>query len=441
MTSSDNKSPATRSGRDQVPRAELTTTGTSWFLGIGIDAYTEFSPLNNAVRDVEAISELLISDYDLEREHCVLVKNETATRSGILRAMRNLREKVKHADKLIIYYSGHGHLNKYKEGFWIPVSVAPEEEEDFVSNARLRDFIKTIPARHVLVISDACFSGALFVRGAHRAEVAESDLETIPSRWAICSGRHDEQVADGPKGQHSPFAQSILNELKRNKSDVLRVASLADRVVEVTRANYEQLPEGSPLQGVGHQGGQYVFRRRSSEDGFWERCVAQNTSLAYDAYLVQYPNGKYTANAEQALGLLEEEEIWLRTKTTNTLSAYRSFRRRFPSGKFFAAAGMAMQDLRDAATVAALLGGDDEVAIRAFLDNNPDTAAREDLALRLADLTQQREAKERAEALAAQKKEQVKKAEQDEIARQKEAAEKRRLAAAAQAKKEEEAQG
>ncbi|MEM9931915.1 MAG: caspase family protein, partial [Bacteroidota bacterium] len=266
MSHLKNNESSNRSGRDELGiRQPTKPIGKSWFLGIGIDAYRYFSPLNNAVRDVKAIAEVLQQDYDLESGQCRFLLNDAATRRGILKALRGLVTEIKEDDKLIIYYSGHGSLNARKRGFWVPVDAEKGEEETYVSNGRLRELIADIHSRHTLLISDSCFSGTFFVRGASRSDLAADELESRVSRWAICSGRSDEEVADGAPGGHSPFCASILNELKLNQNAKLRVASLADRVVEVTRANYEQLPEGNPLQGVGHMGGQYVFHRRSTD--------------------------------------------------------------------------------------------------------------------------------------------------------------------------------
>ena len=41
-------------------------SGKSWFFGIGINKYEHFTPLNNAVKDVEDISRLLQQQYDID---------------------------------------------------------------------------------------------------------------------------------------------------------------------------------------------------------------------------------------------------------------------------------------------------------------------------------------------------------------------------------------
>ena len=237
-------------------------SGKSWFLGIGIDQYREFSRLNNAVRDVTVIRDLLMKKYDVDPHDLPLLTNKRATREGIIDQLDRLAKQVEREDKLIIYYSGHGHLDKQTGlAYWIPYDARQDRTAYYILNSTIRDFIKAIPARHTLLISDACFSGSMFVRGGQISAFAD-ELERQISRWAICSGRHDEEVYDGLPGEHSPFAQSIIKVLSNNTAAKMNVAKLADRVIELTRANYEQMPEGSPLFGVGHEGGQYVFRIR-----------------------------------------------------------------------------------------------------------------------------------------------------------------------------------
>src|SRR5690606_3941134 len=101
-----------------------------------------------------------------------------------------------------------------------------------------------MPALHILLISDACFSASLFDHSRRRSGLVEQEMEQRKSRWALCSGRHDQEVADGEPGGNSPFAAAILYCLQHNQRSALRVSALTEQVVEMTRANYSQLPEG-----------------------------------------------------------------------------------------------------------------------------------------------------------------------------------------------------
>ena len=89
--------------------------GQSWFFGIGINDYKYFPPLNNAVRDVEAILQLLREQYDIDEAK--ILTDGQATRRSILRKLEELSRKVKPDDKLLIYFSGHGYLSPGGLGF------------------------------------------------------------------------------------------------------------------------------------------------------------------------------------------------------------------------------------------------------------------------------------------------------------------------------------
>lgn len=263
-----------RGVRSRPASSSIRPKGKTWFLGIGVNDYQYFSPLNNAVKDVEDVKKLLMKKYELDGR-VKLLTDKGATRDQIIEEFDRLVKEIPEEDKLIIYYSGHGHLSAVN-GYWIPYDAKKNKTAHYISNSTIRDYIKAIKARHILLISDSCFSGSLFVRGARRAgDHSMDDLEARASRWAICSGRHDEEVYDGEPGSNSPFTESVLDALGDNRYQAFNVAKLADQVVEQTRANYRQLPEGSPLYGVGHKGGQFVFRLKHIESGDWKEKPTQ----------------------------------------------------------------------------------------------------------------------------------------------------------------------
>ncbi len=311
------------------------TGGHSWFFGIGINKYAHFPTLNNAVKDVRDISALLLKEYDFTPEYTITVYDEEATRENIIEALDRLQREVGPADKLLIYYSGHGHLNKeIGKGYWIPTNAERDNTAAYIRNSTVREYIETLKALHTLLISDSCFSGSLFVRGASRSGAAIKELEAIPSRWALCSGRHDEEVFDGEPGSNSPFAESIMDTLRRNARREFNVSRLVDRVVEQTRSNYEQLPEGNPLYGVGHKGGQYIFRRRALESEDWARAKAAGTLPAFRQFLENHPGGQQAAEAKERIAALEEEAAWEKAKNTHTVLAYYEYDKAYPNGRY-----------------------------------------------------------------------------------------------------------
>jgi len=111
--------------------------------------------------------------------------------------------------------------------------------------------------------------------------------------------------ADGPTNGHSPFAESILEVLSTTSREIITAGLLVNQVIELTRANYDQLPDGGPLQGVGHKRGQFIFRRQKGKlaASLWGKIesgaensikeVKAKTQLI-DEYLIKFPKGSHS---------------------------------------------------------------------------------------------------------------------------------------------------
>ncbi|MCB0555334.1 MAG: caspase family protein [Phaeodactylibacter sp.] len=308
----------------------------AWFLGFGIDNYPNFPKLENASRDVKQIAAVLQEQYQFDPEHVILLLNEEATRAGIINKLDEMVGLLSAENDLIIYYSGHGHLNpQTQKGFWIPFDAQPGSTADFIPNSTIKSYMEDIPAFHTFLISDACFSGSLFVEGKMRSAGNEAieELDSRASRWALCSGRHDEEVYDGNPGENSPFANSILSELRQSRNSELNVGRLIDNVVMQTRAHYRQLPEGNPMFDVGHQGGQFIFRLKFDDARDWAAAEAENAIPAYENYLALYPEGQHMREAKEKLLELNDEASWKVALEKDSIVAYENYLEQFPKGR------------------------------------------------------------------------------------------------------------
>lgn len=323
-----------------LPDFKPQNKGTYHFLGIGINKYKHWSNLNNAVKDIKDISRLLIESYQFLGHQSILLLDTEASRTNIISELEKLTNpnKVKQEDSVLIYYSGHGSIiergNQKKRGFWIPVEARHDKSADYLSNSRIHEYIEDIPARHILLISDACFSGSLLVRGAIRSDSSLNDLQFRKSRWGLCSGRADEVVADGPAGGNSPFTKAILEELIRNNEAQLNIQKLAVKIVENTRRNYKQLPEGAPIFGVGDKGGQFIFERELDEDTYWENVKKINSVDSFKAYLVTFPEGKYIIPAQNQVSFHEEAMVWKEAQKEGKLSSFEKYVKDYPKGRY-----------------------------------------------------------------------------------------------------------
>ena len=235
-------------------------TGNTHLLTIGINAYKNGIPtLNNAVRDAQKFEEIMKKRYGIQ--HGTALYEEAATLEGIIDAFDQLQKELTNEDNLIIYFSGHGDLVN-DNGYWIPTDAKLNKRHTYLSNHDVRDLLKNCNARHVLVIVDACFSGALLNRSIG-AEVAARYYQ-IPSRWVMTSGKN-EPVPDGAPGTHSPFAKALLTQLAYFPKPYLSVSELWVNMREGVVFNSEQTPRCEPVIDADHQGGEFYFIDKNAE--------------------------------------------------------------------------------------------------------------------------------------------------------------------------------
>lgn len=240
--------------------------GKYFALIIGIDNYKgAWNPLNNAVRDAQAVELLLKNKYQID--HFKSLYDEQATRVNILNALEWLVEQVGENDNVLIYYSGHGEFKKeLNKGFWVPADAQTVSVAAFISNADLLVFMNGIRSKHTLLVSDACFSGDIFRGNSAKIKMESPDkyyTETysLRSRQAITSGGL-EPVMDGGRDGHSVFAYYLLQALRNNNSKYLDASQLFEKIKIPVSNNSDQKPALQPIKNTGDEGGQFIFIKK-----------------------------------------------------------------------------------------------------------------------------------------------------------------------------------
>ncbi len=228
-------------------------------LVIGIDAYRQLEPLRTAVNDARVVAGVLSSLYGFE---VTLLSN--ATRAEIVEALDELRGRLRPTDNLLIYYAGHGWLDtEADKGFWLPVDAREDKRTQWVSNDTVRDALRALKAKHVLVVADSCFSGALTRGAVTRANRGRDYVERMARQKArqVLSSGGLEPVADSSGSGHSPFAAALIAALRAN-SGVLDATTLFAELRRPVALNSDQVPQFADIRMAGHEGGDFLFVRR-----------------------------------------------------------------------------------------------------------------------------------------------------------------------------------
>ncbi len=227
-------------------------------LVIGNDDYTHIRDLKTAARDARAVGQLLERHYRFQVTHLI-----NAGRKEIIDELSRLRRKLTPKDNLLIYFAGHGWLDRDAgRGYWLPVDAERDSSANWISTGAISDFLKAMAAKHVIVVADSCYSGTL--SRAVKLTVPTSEyLRRIAgkrARVALTSGGVEPVSDDGLRG-HSVFATAFLEALEKN-TGVLEGARLFNQIRQPVILNAPQTPEYSDIQFTGHEGGDFLFIKR-----------------------------------------------------------------------------------------------------------------------------------------------------------------------------------
>ena len=244
--------------------AKFTTDEKYYALIIGNNDYDKLEDLDNAVNDAKDLEKVLREKYGFETT-LLTDKKSGDTLDAIINFTKN-RDKQ---DNILIFYAGHGQLEKkQKRGYWLPTDAGATQDSKWISNLNIKDLIGASDAKHILLIVDSCFSGSL-MRGSGENKSVEKltatsikRLQVKKTRLVITSGGNEE-VADGiGDSKNSVFAEPLIRALKEN-TNVIRSIELFQTVQNYVINNANQTPEHSLIHGTGHNGGEFLFFPKS----------------------------------------------------------------------------------------------------------------------------------------------------------------------------------
>ena len=238
---------------------KITTDEKYYALVIGNNNYEHLEKLDAAENDAKVLANVLQDKYGFEVDLLLNADYDTTVNS-----LFKITNKLKSNDNLLIYYAGHGELDKAENrGYWLPVDASYELRSKWISNQRIVDRIKATKAKHVLLMVDSCFSGTL-MRSGTTPEIKETidekyieRLKKKKTRLVITSGG-EEPVVDSDGGQHSLFALKLIDTLKNNKT-VINSQILFENIRRYVVVNADQTPERAIVHKTGDDGGDFLF--------------------------------------------------------------------------------------------------------------------------------------------------------------------------------------
>jgi hypothetical protein len=249
----DSQAKAISGGKDEDRNFSY---GNYYALIIGINNYRSIGKLKSAVNDATVIASILREKYGYKVEMLI-----DCTRNEIIEALVDFRKKLTNKDNLLIYYSGHGILDKdADEGYWLPVDATKNSESNWISNTSLTSSIRAMQAKHVLIVSDSCYSGKI-MRSVNVSIGVGDTLKRLSEKRArivMTSGGLEPVLDSGGADNQSVFSSAFIRALNENngiESGTEIFAKVRNSVIR----NSDQTPEYADIHKAGHDGGDFIF--------------------------------------------------------------------------------------------------------------------------------------------------------------------------------------
>ena len=215
---------------------------------IGIGKYEVLPRLPGSKNDIELVRQVLLSRYGFAEKNIKVVRDEAATRVGVLEALNNIVKEAGPNDVLYIHYSGHGSqvedLNGDEPDDQLDETIVPQDGRmdgvPDITDDELEAIFAKIRTSQAVVVLDSCHSGTA-TRGLDvevRARFVPTDTRVglykktaVSTRSIVPMNKHTyvlfsgaaahEEALDGPVDgrYHGFFTHSLFKSLQSSPTD------------------------------------------------------------------------------------------------------------------------------------------------------------------------------------------------------------------------------
>ncbi len=211
-------------------------------LVIGVDRYDHWDKLLNPAFDANTIADILEKKYGYETWRLTGYVSYDSFIDKIYQLKQT--DLSGPLDQLFVFFAGHGFFDPLSSTGHLITSDSksgerPGDTRGMIQHNYLINTLNGFKVKHILLMADACYSGALQQasgpvgsnacdfkiplnwKNLYAAITTEQFIQrkmSCPTRKFITSGGKDYKVPDGADKRHSPFAAVFIDLLKNGDS-------------------------------------------------------------------------------------------------------------------------------------------------------------------------------------------------------------------------------
>jgi len=358
-------------------------------LVIGNNAYQQVKKLNNAVEDARAMSrEFRALGFEV-------IEKLDIDQRGMKAAVREFVQKIANGGVGAFFYAGHG-VQEGGNNYLLPVDIgaltdpAALPDEAVELNGEIMARIGQVGAKFSLLVVDACRDNPFPKKagrsiGGTRGLTAANAPEGMIVVYSAGVGQQAlDRLNENDRDPNGLFTREFIREIKKPGLEVAEVVrNVRTRVKEqAAKVRHEQTPAIyiqadrfyliPDAQSVTIQS-----PAQDAEDSLWAQLNVSRP-CEYQAYLDQYPNGKFAALARQRIKACAggtpapaaaplakppaaeppapmvtakpedaETALWNEVKSGGAREYFDAYLKQYPKGKYAAVAKVELKKLDD----------------------------------------------------------------------------------------------
>ncbi|MES2328288.1 MAG: tetratricopeptide repeat protein [Bacteroidota bacterium] len=225
-----------------------------------------WNKLPSTTKELTELTTVLVEKYNFDAANIDTLFNKG--KADIMDKLSSKIENLTEADNLIICFSGHGTFEKKGTelfGYWVPVltTESSNKQSQYISNVDIQSLIAGCRANHILMLSDACYSGAFKSENSlqTKGEVISVPYNmeyTMKSRNIMTSGGLEKVPGE------SQFMRLIIKALQANDQKFLSMYDLYSAIAPGVKQSTSNQPVIYPF-GKDDEGGQFFFIRNKNQ--------------------------------------------------------------------------------------------------------------------------------------------------------------------------------
>jgi len=203
------------------------------FVGIS-DYLPPIQKFKYPTKDITEISNVL-KDWSFQDSTNRLLPN--ASLKQIRSSLNYLKNTLEREDYLLIYLSGHGTLSKDStEWYFLPQDATLDSIDTWLSETELRNYLNDFSADNVIIIADACYSGALSTNERKKGGIKRSSrIITNTDKTSVAYDDHC-------------FTGCLLNFFKSDEHNLINNQISSGFLGDWLVSNCTECPNSNPVE-------------------------------------------------------------------------------------------------------------------------------------------------------------------------------------------------